>query len=253
MECAYCNKVIAVETIPQESFFVTCPHCRALNNRPLGEGPTAPAPGKPWKGEGENLSTGGSSHGSIPPRELSVELPASTTMGKKRGRLRLAWPWTQDFDRLLFFALTIIWYGLVYSFYGRSLDIELLGTQLPVLAILILIGYLPIAQLINKTVIEVNRNTLNLFFEPLPWPGKKSFASDDVSQIYCKEDSRRKSGSGADRKPTYTVNGILKNGNDLVLVAWLETPEQARFIEQSIEEHLGIVDRPVAGELPKNV
>jgi hypothetical protein len=185
------------------------------------------------------------------PRSDSVELPTVTTLEKKRGRLRLAWEWNRGGDRLLFMAITLIWYILVLSIYGQKLNSETMGTVLPILVPLLALGYLPLAQFLNRTVIEANRNNLWFFHEPLFWPGRKVFKSDDVSQVYCKEDQKRKAGSGAERRPTYTVNAILKNGTDLVLVAWIESPEKARLIESSIEEQLGIRDRPVEGEISK--
>jgi len=228
--------------MPLESFFVTCPHCKALNNRPLGDAPDGIEQGN------EGAAAGVESQA---PRSDSVELPTITTLQKKRGRLRLAWAWNRGGERLLFMAITLTWYMLVYFMFGRTLNMDQLAIQLPLLLLLFGLGYLPLVQFLNSTVIEANRNNLWFFHEPLFWPGRKVFKSDDISQIYCKEDQKRKAGNGVDRKPTYTVNAILKNGSDLVLVAWLESPEQARFIEDSIEEQLGIRNRPVEGELSR--
>ncbi len=242
MECAYCNKEIGQEDIPPESFFVTCPHCKALNNRPLGDPPVGE------NRQGTAVTAGVESQA---PRSESVKLPTVTSLEKKRGRLRLAWAWNRGGDKFLFLAITVIWYILVLSIFGHTLNSETMGTVLPILVPLLLLGYLPLAQFLNMTVIEANRNNLWLFYEPLFWPGRKVFQSDEVSQIYCKEDPKRKAGSGSARVPTYTVNAILKNGTDLVLIAWIESPEKARLIESSIEEQLGIRDRPVEGELSK--
>jgi hypothetical protein len=44
---------------------------------------------------------------------------------------------------------------------------------------------------------------------------------------------------------------VLKDGTHLKLAPGLEQREQALFIEQTIEKHLGIVDRRVRSEMPR--
>ncbi len=43
----------------------------------------------------------------------------------------------------------------------------------------------------------------------------------------------------------------MKGNTAVSLLTGLETPQHAMYIEQELERHLGIEDRPVRGELPR--
>jgi hypothetical protein len=51
---------------------------------------------------------------------------------------------------------------------------------------------------------------------------------------------------------TYNVCAVLKGGQRVTLLSSLPEIDQALFVEQAVEEYLGIEDRPVGGELPRN-
>jgi hypothetical protein len=48
---------------------------------------------------------------------------------------------------------------------------------------------------------------------------------------------------------TYRVNAMLTDGRKIQLMSGLPESDQALYIEQIIEDHLRIADRPVGGEM----
>jgi hypothetical protein len=45
---------------------------------------------------------------------------------------------------------------------------------------------------------------------------------------------------------------VLKGGKCVTVLSNLPDEDQARFVEQVVEDYLGIEDRPVGGELPRH-
>ncbi|MEM7179954.1 MAG: hypothetical protein AAF518_03505 [Spirochaetota bacterium] len=110
----------------------------------------------------------------------------------------------------------------------------------------IYLAYNTITGFFNKTIIKANRQTLSIRHTPLPWPGKRDIDSQDLSQLYSKAAISRNRNSTS---VSYQVHAIAKNNTHISLVKNLESSEQALYIEQAIENHLGIEDRAVKGEI----
>lgn len=108
--------------------------------------------------------------------------------------------------------------------------------------------YIVLVGLLNKTFIKVIYPNISVEHSPIPWPGNKVIRTSEIDQLFCEEIVSRSRRTG-NISYTYTVGIILKGGKRDELVAGLEPPEQARFIEQEIERFLGIKDRSVAGEM----
>ena len=81
---------------------------------------------------------------------------------------------------------------------------------------------------------------------PLPWPGNHTLNSADIEQLFCQEKFRQGKHGGS---YTYEVHAVLTDGTKKELVSGLDDADQAIFIEQQLEDHLGIEDRRVPGEL----
>ncbi|MBN1344564.1 MAG: hypothetical protein JXQ73_17875 [Phycisphaerae bacterium] len=106
--------------------------------------------------------------------------------------------------------------------------------------------YFTIAGFLNRTVIKVASGILSVRHTPLPWPGNHRIETAGLDQIYCTEEIRH----GEDNASfNYVVNAKLTDGRKVKLLTGLDEPDQALFIEQQIERHLGIEDRPVRGEM----
>lgn len=118
---------------------------------------------------------------------------------------------------------------------------------LPLLHVIagVVITYIALANLLNSTVITVTAEQLTIRHGPLPWAGNLAVASAELKQLYCSEHlSQRKN----DVQRRYGVEAILNDNTRRTLIKGLFDADQALFIEQEIEEHLGIVDVVVPGE-----
>jgi len=140
----------------------------------------------------------------------------------------------------------IIWNGAVFGFYSdMDADAELMEKLFPLLhvAIGIALTYYAIAGWLNKTIIFVSRDALNVQCKPIPFGMNKRFQVGDIEQLCSQKRMPRREGG----LPIYSVHIISKNGKDTVLIDGLKTSEQALFIEQEIEKYLEIEskDKPI--------
>ncbi len=118
----------------------------------------------------------------------------------------------------------------------------------PILHILIGLNltYYVLCRWFNCTRVRVGQGELSVRNGPLPWPGNKVVRTGDLKQLYAKEMVSR------DRKGTsssFEVRAITHSGRNILIVTDLESSEQALFIEQNIEQRLGIENEPVPGAI----
>ncbi len=148
---------------------------------------------------------------------------------------------------LIFFA--ILWNGFMIVWHTISLSsgawfmsvFGLIHTGVGVF-----VGYTALAMIFNTTIIRIGRGALSVRHGPLPWPGNLTLDTQDIEQLYCKEKvSNNKNGTSY----TYEVHMMTHRSGRKKLVSGLQDADQALFIEQQIENHLEIKDRPVGGEL----
>jgi hypothetical protein len=116
----------------------------------------------------------------------------------------------------------------------------------------VLSAYLALAGLLDRTVVTVSRSGLEAAHGPLPVPLRR-FAPvrhrvridpARLEQVYVKE--TRVLGTGRDGGD-YGVHARLEDADDTVLLSRLRA-EEALYLEQQIEQFLGIEDRQVDGE-----
>ncbi|HZH77277.1 MAG TPA: hypothetical protein VEY88_14705 [Archangium sp.] len=118
-------------------------------------------------------------------------------------------------------------------------------------------GYVALLKLFNHTRIEASpRRGLEVRHGPIPcFIRSPTVDIRDIRQLYGQgpENQRIKEGSVY----TYELRVLSRDGGSRTLVGEELSPEQVLFLERTLEEHLGIVDEPVPGELktddPKQV
>ncbi len=118
---------------------------------------------------------------------------------------------------------------------------------LPILqiAIGVAITYITVAGLINKTWITLADGALSIRHGPLPWVGNKTLAVADIELIYReKVDENRP----FETSFLYKLSATLSDGRDVELLDMLSSADEARFLEQCLDEQIRIPDAPVAGE-----
>jgi hypothetical protein len=95
--------------------------------------------------------------------------------------------------------------------------------------------YQAVCGLFNTTVIKVDHSAISIYFKPLPWFGAKTINRKDIVQLHVSE----KDYSDAElHHISYQLQVIVKNSDPIYLLKHLETPEQAQFIEEKIEQYL---------------
>ncbi|MEQ8187811.1 MAG: hypothetical protein ABRQ39_07530 [Candidatus Eremiobacterota bacterium] len=113
----------------------------------------------------------------------------------------------------------------------------------------LVVNYITMTHFINSTIFDVSEETVSIRHKPLPWYGHLTLFSADMDQLFCKQDITRYK----NKYPTYCLNARMKDGKERTLISWLDTSEQALFVEQEIEKFLNIKNKPVFvfGEIEK--
>lgn len=140
-------------------------------------------------------------------------------------------------------AFLINWYVTVLTTKGPWI-----AAVFPVAHVAVGIGltYSTLAGFLNTTKVDVHRDSLTVEHGPIPWRGNRRIPVLDLEQLYCKEKVST-SRNGVQR--TFAVMAILRSSEQIELLTGIDEQEKALFIEQQVERHLGITDRPVPGEL----
>jgi hypothetical protein len=176
-----------------------------------------------------------------------VPMPKAITV-EEWGRdllIRLKW-FSPVIVFLIFFciawdAFLVFWYYIAFTHPS-----PLIMKVFPIghLAVGVGLTYYVIAALFNRTRIQVISGMLTIRHGPVPWSGNVALPSTDIDQIYSTEHVNRGRGTSV----TYAVNAMLADGRKLKLLSGLTEAEQALFIEQKLEDTLGITHRHVPGE-----
>ena len=117
----------------------------------------------------------------------------------------------------------------------------------PVTAVVLLRFFDQLARYNNRIRIVVDDRRLHVSVGP--WPSHavdREVPRDGLRQLFCVSSDRTDVGLGP-----YQIRALRTGDVSTLLVEGLETPEEALYIEQQLEQALGIPDREVAIELPR--
>lgn len=184
-------------------------------------------------------------------RRDTIELPRCIRLAKNDESLVLEYRWISS--RLIYLApLCAIWDAVFFLWYrsGFISTTTLLSSfyMLFHFGSAVVLTYYCIADFINRTTISVSGGTLQVVDGPLTFFRNKGIALDELDQLYARE--KRHRGKKLSWS-SFEVHALLKTERNLLLVAGLRTSEQALYIEQLLEDYLGIRDRPVEGEIAR--
>jgi hypothetical protein len=174
--------------------------------------------------------------------------PNEVTLFKDEKRLDLSWRWfSWKYLPLAFFC--IAWDGFLCFWYSMafSMDAPWIMIVFPIAHLAIGVGltYSTLAGFLNRSHVEIDRETFSVNHGPLPWFGNLQVPVTEVRQLYCKvKPGKQNSG------PSYQLSVILKDGRKKDLISNLDSPEIGFYMEQQIENWLDIADHPVKGEIP---
>ncbi len=179
-----------------------------------------------------------------------VPMPDGITIEHPDGGLKITYRWFNvTYAFMLVFA--IFWNVFTWGWQGVSLVAgNLLFSAFGLFHVVIglFLLYYGLAGILNRTLVGVHQDRLIIHHEPLPWPGSKQLPATAIEQLYSKEKIHHsKNGISI----TYEVSALTRDKTKEKLVGRLKELEQALYIEQEIERHLGIRDQPVRGEVPR--
>lgn len=185
--------------------------------------------------------------------EIPLAVPESINVTRDGQGLTISRRW---FGAGIIFmtVFAVFWNGFLAIWFGIAIS-QGIGIMAAFGSIHALVGigmiYYVIAGYRNYTHVRVNPESIAVTHEPMPWFGAKSIPSQGIQQLYSKRRvSSSSSSSGRSRTSvSYEVRVIDGQGRDISLIKGLQEDNQALFIEQAIEKHLGIKDRPVRGEM----
>jgi len=158
---------------------------------------------------------------------------------------------------LLFFC--IFWDGFMIVWYTIALTQQIwLMAAFGLLHLAVGVGltYFVIGSFLNSTIVRASKDELSVTSGPVPFGGNRTLAATEVDQLYCTETLNvpRSNGYGMQNRRSaiqYALVAVLKDGSEVKLIGDFQTPIEALFVEQALERHLGILDRPVGGELSR--
>ncbi len=93
--------------------------------------------------------------------------------------------------------------------------------------------------------VEIGPHSLRLQRPLALWRPAIEVPRPEITQLYSLERAKHFQPTAAD----FSVRMILTNGRRLDLFTGLPAPEDALFLEKTMEKHLGLLDLPVAGEV----
>jgi hypothetical protein len=101
----------------------------------------------------------------------------------------------------------------------------------------------------NRVRIRVENEVLHVRVGPLPPRARRSIRVSEISQLFVREQPRSFV-TGADGYQLCAIHRLSMAEFQVVpLVGWMTDLREARYLEEQLEQYLGIVDAPVSGEV----
>lgn len=256
INCPSCRAPIPATDVNLERMVAKCVACNQVFDF-SGQLPAATGPGKQRRRPAVGL-----------PARMKILVdergPSGATLiyrreaSTARGDFVIERRWFEPAKHLFLLFFCVVWDGFLVTWYTGLLAA---GTHtqgasgpgiifflFPLIHVSVGIGltYSVIAGFFNRTQIGIRGDDFFVHHGPIPWRGNRTFPARSVTQLFCQEKiSNGKNGVSR----TYALSALVDGGERLPLVSGLTEIEQALFLEQALEERLGIVDVAVAGEL----
>ncbi len=156
--------------------------------------------------------------------------------------------------QFIFFAFfCVAWDGFLFFWYSNVIGspgpVPFIMAIFPIAHVAAGVGltYYTIAGFLNSTTIRLDASSLTVRHAPLPWKGNHNVPREDIKQLYCEHEvSQGKNGPNH----SYYLSAVLVNESKVRLASM--PADQARYIEELLEERLGVVDMAVPGEVGRN-
>jgi hypothetical protein len=185
-------------------------------------------------------------------RAPAIPLPEKFRVVETDDSLTVCWRWFDAAKHLWWLVFSVLGIGSLVAVYA-SAPYDLARWMLPLahVAATMLVAYASLAALLNRTVVRVQGDVLEVVHGPIPWPGHHRIQRGDLDQIYVTRNENRSDSDAL--TVTYHLDAIDRSGRQIRLVKKLPEAAQARWLEVALERRLSILDERVAGELPRDV
>jgi hypothetical protein len=117
---------------------------------------------------------------------------------------------------------------------------EIACTITPITLFSLVLFYLTLVSLFNRSVIQISQSELRAEIGPLPYESSKTLNSINIQQIYVR---LKRTG----RTTAYALYVLTRNNHHEKLVT-VRNGKLALYLEEEIERFLGIEDQVVRGE-----
>ncbi|NUQ69870.1 MAG: hypothetical protein HUU17_03525 [Chthonomonadales bacterium] len=179
----------------------------------------------------------------------SPPFPAGITVQQSADELRIVRRWNR-LAGIGLLAFAFVWDGFLLVWYLAAFSghAPLIAFLFPIVHVIIgiALAYSGLANAFNTTTISVRSGRLTVVHNPIRWRAPMPISIYDLQQVFVKKHIR--SGKHG-RTTTYSVHALLLSGRSIGLVSGLDSREQAQFLERRLEQYLGLIDSPVAGEM----
>lgn len=240
--CPTCGIPVPAPDIDRKRMIAHCRGCASVfdcSNAPVSEGaPLGPQRRRPRVPMPESFTV---SEGS---RELAEGGYREAPRGGPPLTIVRRWYHPVAFALLAFF---VVWNVGLYNFIFGDNHAPFVFRLFPVIHVAagLAVFYSAMALLFNRTTIVVRDDELSIAHGPIPWRGNCRIPTADLEQLYTEERIEQRKN---DVSRHYDLSAVMKGGARKKLVKGLPEPAQALFLEQRIEERLGIIDVAVGGE-----
>ncbi|MCC6580090.1 MAG: hypothetical protein IT440_06575 [Phycisphaeraceae bacterium] len=189
-----------------------------------------------------------------PPKaaQEAIVTPSKFQVNNCGADMIIRWKWLEG-NHVAMAAVCVIWVGfLIILFYLQASDPHGVPRHVWLFILLqVLMGiglmYTALAGLLNQTRIHVNGQHISVNLGPVPWVGNQVIPAEQIMQLYCERDTAWP--YQHNQSVRYRVSVMATGSRRLCIVRGLRELCEARFLELTIESHLGIEPQAVIGEV----
>lgn len=172
-------------------------------------------------------------------KNVEVQLPEKLRMARYPEYIHISRKWFNS--QIIFMTVfAVMWNVLLFKLYAdMDESTDLFSKLFPLLhvAVGVSISYYALAGWLNKTNVFVSKDAIEINHGPIPWFGNKRFSCAELKQLYVNERVIKNRNAVSHKSELYA---IFKDDVKVELLSDFENSEQALFIEQEVENYLGI-------------
>ena len=168
--------------------------------------------------------------------------------------LEISWRWfTPAVFFMAFFAVgwnafLVGWFVMASSMPDEMGVMRWIFMLFPIIHVAVGVGliYGVLVAFVNSTRIRVDRGELTVRHGPIYFPGEVTLDTSEIDQLYVsQEEHRSKDGIHF----SATLRARTRDNRVIDLIKNMVNASDASYLEQTLEKHLKIADRRVAGEI----